>query len=131
MKIVKTKLFVGGVASGKTTECIEQAAKSLKEGKTVLFINDEERTEHLFGRVGERLFTLNTYAMKKIPAIELTITSYTNETYFSQHRFDVVIVDCVKRVDTKFLRSLAMKEYYETRQSNKLFFDEVKYLNGK
>jgi len=126
MRIVETKLFIGGVSSGKTNKCIEHAAQALRAGKSVLFINDEERTEFLMGRIGERLFTLNTYAMKKLPAIKLAVTSYTNEHYFTGHRFDVVIVDTIKKVDSNFLRSLANEKYYETRQKNReLFFDEV------
>ena len=128
MRIVETKLFIGGVSSGKTNKCIEHAAQALRAGKSVLFINDEERTEFLMGRIGERLFTLNTYAMKKLPAIKLAVTSYTNEHYFTGHRFDVVIVDTIKKVVDDFHNN---KGHFSKPKKDRKISPDVKNLLEK
>ena len=124
MNIPTTKLYIGTTASGKTTKCIQHAANALWLGKSVLFVNDEGYKEDLMGRIGERLFTLNTHVFKNIPNIKIAVTSNKDENYYTGAKFDVVIVDCFGEVNYNFFRSLAVQEYYETRQASKdLFFN--------
>ena len=119
---------MGSTASGKTTKACELAAQSLRQGKSVLFVNDEEDKFFLREKIGSILFNWSGYARVNLKETSITFTNQ-NYNWLRGMSFDVVIFDAhFSKACVRDFYNYTNGTVIEFRQLNVLGYDEVHTL---